>query len=289
VERLAEGADEAAEKLFRQLVDGADTPNDVKNDARMALARQLYEHKRWEEAFTLYSQVDSPLPLQDAVLLEKSWDRVAAGDEQRALGLIVSLGAPIFQRLLQPERSLITAPAEKRLCQFRAAHLAVLDFRHRYGELVARIRERLPIAEDPLVRQALVGRDDLVPERRLQRVLEEEKGRVGQVGDRALRDHLTVLYTSRLGRVGAAVGRRMRSAREALTEEILRVDEQMTILDYEIGVGLFKSSGEALTQKRELFGAVPRGGSRVYYRFSGEYWSDELQDLAVFANDRCVR
>jgi len=27
----------------------------------------------------------------------------------------------------------------------------------------------------------------------------------------------------------------------------------------------------------------------VYFRFDGEYWSDELRDYVVLAEDRCLR
>jgi hypothetical protein len=289
VERIVQGNEEGAEKLLQEVIDAGDAPNDVRNDARLALARQRYEKKRFEDAFLLYSAVDYPLPLQDAVMQEKAWDRIAAQDEQRALGLVVSLGAPVFNRLFTPERDLISAIAEKRLCQFRAAHLAVLSFRERYGPLVAKIRERLPIGDEPIIKHALLGRDDLVPERRTQRLLELEKARLSQIGDRPLRDELTNIYTVRLAKADAQVARRLKRATEAISEELLRIDEQMTILDYEIGVGLFKASGEKDASKRIVHRKIPYGGEVTYFRFSGEYWSDELPDLAVFADDRCVR
>jgi hypothetical protein len=30
------------------------------------------------------------------------------------------------------------------------------------------------------------------------------------------------------------------------------------------------------------------GGKKVGYRFDGEFWTDELDDLVVFAEDRCI-
>jgi hypothetical protein len=34
---------------------------------------------------------------------------------------------------------------------------------------------------------------------------------------------------------------------------------------------------------------IPYGSQSVYFRFDGEYWSDEIGDYTVFAEDRCVR
>jgi hypothetical protein len=50
-----------------------------------------------------------------------------------------------------------------------------------------------------------------------------------------------------------------------------------------------------LRGRRRPFGAsekptvdVPLTGDRVFYPFSGEYWTDELDDLLVIAEDRCI-
>jgi len=33
---------------------------------------------------------------------------------------------------------------------------------------------------------------------------------------------------------------------------------------------------------------VPLSGERVFFPFTGEYWTDEMDDLVVVAEDRCV-
>jgi hypothetical protein len=137
--------DEGAEKLLRQILDNAAAPADVRNLASLALARLLYERKNYEEAWTLYAQVRLPLVEQDVVLLEWAWDRIASEDNQRSLGMVVGLGAPIYRRLFAPERDLIRAMALRRLCQYRAAHLAVRDFREHYGALVRKVRDRVRV------------------------------------------------------------------------------------------------------------------------------------------------
>ena len=84
--------------------------------------------------------------------------------------------------------------------------------------------------------------------------------------------------------------RRDNLALHAKLDELLRVDEQMNIIDYEIGVGLFKRSREeSLSRERKAHLAAPVDSRDVFYRFDGEYWSDELNDYSVFADDRCVQ
>jgi hypothetical protein len=292
VERIAQQNDEAAEKLLQPIIDADAAPDAVRNDARQALARLYYEQKKFDEAFTLYLKVDSPLQLQDLVLLEKAWDRVASHDEPRALGMVVGLGAPVYHRLFAPERALIRAVALKRLCQFRAAHVAVLDFRDEYGPTLAKIHERQSLNTDPVLLKAVNARNDLLPTLHWRDLLKDAKEKTKDVIDKPLRDHLNQVYDMKLGEAQAAMNRGLDYAFERVAEELLRVNEQLTILDYEIGVGLFKSGSSTGLISRTLTawsGKVPYGSERVYYRFSGEYWSDELQDFVVLAPDRCVK
>ena len=79
-------------------------------------------------------------------------------------------------------------------------------------------------------------------------------------------------------------------ALDAVSDQLLAVDEQMTILDYEIGVGLFKGlAGADRDRAPQAEGPIPPGGPRAFFRFDGEYWSDEIQDYEVRAEDRCLR
>ena len=75
---------------------------------------------------------------------------------------------------------------------------------------------------------------------------------------------------------------------DKVADELLRIDEQMSLVDYEMGAGLFKSGeGNALGAPKSI--DIPQGTDEVYFKFDGEYWSDELADFSVLATDRCVR
>src|SRR5262249_3289732 len=227
VERLAHGKEHAAEKLLRAILESEKAPGDVRNDARLALARLLYEQKKHGEAFELYSKMDSPLPAQDVVLLEKAWTKVADRDQTRALGMVVGLGAPVYGRLFAPERALIRGVALNRLCQFRAAHLVVLDFRRIYKDALARIRERRPLADDATLKRAALGREELQPARRWREHLVSEQERLGDISDRALRAYLEGIYKTKRAAADQVFQRALGRTLAKVAEELLRVDEQM--------------------------------------------------------------
>ncbi len=290
VERIQQHNEEGAEKLLRQILEASAAPGAVRTVAALALARILYERKSYDEAFTYYSQVKLPLVEQDLVLLERAWDRVGADDHQRALGMVVGLGAPIFRRVFAPERELIRALALRKLCQYRLAHLAVRDFHEHYGSLVRKARERSGLREDPKIVQWASWGTRLAAFARMRTRLHTESARVKKVSDNQLEDHLEMLYAARLAFIEGNLRRGLPRAIERVVDELLRVNEQMDLIDYEIGAGLVKPGARQgaakITARR---GALPYGSPKVYFEFDGEYWSDELNDFAVLADDRCLR
>ncbi|MGA2451033.1 MAG: hypothetical protein ABTD50_20415 [Polyangiaceae bacterium] len=290
VQDIAQHEDEVAAKELTDIVEAkADLPFEVRNQARLALARILYEKKQYEGAWRIYSSIDSPLPLQDVVMVERAWDRVASGDQQRALGLLVGLEAPVFHAIFSPERYLIRGIALRRICQYRAAHLAVRAFRADYGQAIDKIKSRASLRDDPTIRSwAVEGTPSLRTAWRIQSILNRENATVGAVADKPLRVHLETLYRSALAMTSRAIERDLVDAVDRVADELLRIDEQMSLVDYEMGAGLFKS-GEAKTLGAPKSIDIPQSTDDVYFKFDGEYWSDELGDYSVLATDRCVR
>jgi tetratricopeptide (TPR) repeat protein len=291
VEQVAKKEDDAAATELRAIATAtAEVPFEIKNQARIALGRILYEKKSYEDAWQSYSQVDSPLPLQDVVMVERAWDRVASGDQQRALGLLVGLGAPVFHDVFAPERYLIRGIALRRLCQYRAAHVAAREFRRTYGPTIEKIRARTSLKEDLTLRKwAVAGTRQLREYDRILGMLTSERAVLGAVRDKPLHDHLDAIYAAEVAAVGGTIDRGLEGATEKVAEELLRIDEQMSLVDYEIGAGLFKSSGEVGAAVTPRSVEVPYATRDVYFKFDGEFWSDELRDYSVLAEDRCVR
>jgi hypothetical protein len=291
VDRLNRHDDDHAAHDFRDIVVATgDVPAEIRNEARLALARMLYERKQYGEAWRLYSQIESTLPFQDLIMLEKAWDRTAGGDQQRALGLLVGLGAPVFHNVFAPERDLIRAMALRKLCQYRPAHTAVHDFRAAFGSVLSRIHDRAPLLSDPEIRRwAIAGTKTLERKEHMREALAGEKRRLSSVRDKALRDHLDAIYTANLSNVDGQIGREIGDAVDHVADELLRIDEQMSLIDYEIGAGLFTSGDKATTQRGMRPEEVPLGSQLVYFKFDGEYWTDEVREYTVLAEDRCLR
>jgi tetratricopeptide (TPR) repeat protein len=289
VERINQKNDEGAEKLLRQILEAKAAPHDVRNLAALALARVLYERKNYDEAFTFYSQAHLPLVEQDMVLLERAWDRIGAEDEQRALGMVVGLGAPIFRRVFAPERELLRALALRRLCQYRLAHQVVQEFHQNYAAVVRKARDRAGLREDTRIVDWASWGTRLAGFARMRTRMTTEIALAGKISDDKLETHLRTLYKARLRFVEDGLRRGLPPAIERVVDELLRVDEQMNLIDYEISAGLVKAGVKRGASSNVQSWELPMGSPQVFFPFDGEYWSDELNDFAVLADDRCLR
>ena len=70
--------------------------------------------------------------------------------------------------------------------------------------------------------------------------------------------------------------------------ELLEIEEQINLLDYEIGLDIFKrlkAQGARQTTEQPL--KIPYDSANVYYEFDTEYWNDELHSYKFFILSRC--
>src|SRR5262249_39510673 len=153
-----------------------------------------------------------------------------------------------------------------RLCEFRAAHLTVLAFRDTYSEALTKIRERKNFADDKLLHTAALSTEALHNVEKTRMKLAEEREQVSNIGDQRMRDTLRSVYDLRLARAEAIIARGLDSALVKVADELLRVDEQMNIIDYEIGVGLFKRSREeSMSRERKAHLDTQVDARNVFY------------------------
>jgi len=263
--------------------------------ARLVRARLLYEQKKNDEALAEYLRVKhTDLTPAGGVLLERAWARFRTGAYHDSMGMIYSLMAPSNRELFLPEQYILRGLIYQRFCHFRAAKAAVADFRARYGKALAEVRAGKPPQDVAAVRLAALERPEVVPHNRIYQAVVSERAKLLEHRKDLLRgglfDQLKKIYDALEVQAGRTLGRALKRGAHAVAEEILESEEQANLLEYEVGVAIFRrmadSAGRGLT--RAPAEKVPRGGPRIYYRFDGEFWTDELPDMRFLIQDRCV-
>lgn len=271
-------------------------PPDLAADVERSLARLAMEKGDYTEAIAHYEAVRRLAPGQRAggdaeLLLEMAWAHYHQGDARRALGLLLALDAPIYATLIAPERFLLEALALRRLCQFGPARQAAVRLRARHGEAINDLRRGVAPTASSAVRAAARGRQGLSALSTFVDRLEVEAAQVEsnrrRLGD-ALGDRLTRLYADGMAdarrRLEAALGQEA----DALAAELLASEEDVGLILHELGVGLLRGRRRPPGPAEVAAYEASAGPHSTRFPFTGEFWTDELDDLLVVAEDRCI-
>ncbi|MCC6746252.1 MAG: hypothetical protein IT371_01250 [Deltaproteobacteria bacterium] len=266
----------------------------IRGQALHALARLLYEHKRFGAAYETLGQIPKNTELSSEILLERAWAKYKAGDPHRAMGLLYALDAPVYKALFAPEKYVLRGLIYRRFCHFRAAKIAARRFRIHYANTLRDIRQGDEVRDIGRVRAAALRR---VQSRKLHlfaralreeiRKLDRQEEEWGKIG---LLKNLHTLYRRKDEQARAELDRSLDVSAREVAEEMLNAEEQVNLLEYEVGQAIFQrvadTTGVARGQKKAA--KVPVSSERIYYRFGGEYWTDELPNYKFNIEDRCV-
>ena len=71
-----------------------------------------------------------------------------------------------------------------------------------------------------------------------------------------------------------------------LASELLDAEEGVRLVVHELSVSMLRGRRRPEGAAERPAEAVPVGGDNAFYGFTGEFWTDELDDLVVKAGDR---
>ena len=266
----------------------------IRGKALHTLARLLFEQKQFAAAYGTLGNVPRGSELGSEILLERAWSKYKAGDPHRAMGLLYALDAPVFRKLFAPEKYLLRGLIYRRFCHFRAAKIAARRFRTEFGAALQQIREGKPLDEIGRVREAALRRIQSMKLHLFVRSLRQEYAKLEDAGDEwrsaGLYKHLRTLYKQKIDQMKGELERSLEESTREVAEEMLDAEEQVNLLEYEVGQAIFQrvSESASASEARKAAPKVPISAERVYYKFSGEYWTDELPHYKFNIEDRCV-
>ncbi|HTS79244.1 MAG TPA: hypothetical protein VMH40_01480 [Myxococcaceae bacterium] len=265
---------------------------EARNEARLAVARLRYEKKDYEGALKAYDMVQLPSldPGRATLYLEEAWTRYNLGQLRATIGLLTTLDAPSFRDEFLPDKYILRALVYRDLCQFLPAKRAAKELTRRFSDSLEAIRDRDDLTQDFRLRRAANSHGST---RRAARFLEslniegENLGRhAGGFGDR-LYKHLTKIYDLAHAEAERIYQQRLRDAVREEADKLLRADEQVRLMEYEVGLKLYEriKRGAKLAQPEK---EIPLTATQIGFKFTGEYWNDELRSYRVSIPSRCI-
>ncbi|AKU92129.1 hypothetical protein [Vulgatibacter incomptus] len=281
-----------------ELVDAilAATPEpDVEQEALLVQGRLLFEAGRIGDAVASFRRVRGTLNVPGGeVLLERAWAHYREGRLHEAMGLIFALGAPANVDLFLPDAYVLKGLIYQRFCHFRAARRASAEFRERFGEAITEVEAGTEPGRIAVVAQAASILPNVRSVLRVSDAVREERALLGRQGSwmvaGGLRAHLDHVYDQVGSKLEWKRSRVLASGADEAAERLLAAREQANLLEYEVGVSIHKrvNDSEGKAWRRPEVQVIPRTGDTTFYRFNGEFWSDELPDMRFLIENRCV-
>lgn len=289
VRLVAERKLEDGEKDLEKILELKRLPRDLETDVRRSLARIRFEQRDFEGALEHYETIRQLAPDDPGLLLEMAWSHYYLGDSRRALGLLLALDAPVYQDLIAPERFLLEALCLRRLCQFKPARRAAVRLRSRHGDAIEDLYNGVPLMESEALMNAGRRRGLSQPLADLRRRLELELATIEDLGlGKQLTAGLKTIYDRGLQDAKRREREALVTDVEAVAEELLEAEEGVRLILHELSVALLRGRRRPSGPDEVPAVEIPSGGDRVFYNFIGEFWTDELDDLVILVEDRCI-
>jgi hypothetical protein len=321
---LAAGDAAGATREFMAVVDLPARPGDAaaaerRDKAWLQLARLAYQGGDDALAARLYQKVGRGAPEWLDALFEASWAHFRRGEDEKALGNLLTLHAPFFQERFFPESFVLKALVLYENCRYPDARRALADFQQRYQPLYDALVQALAALPTPQSASDLIARGPVGVQQLVPAAAREEVARLEQAGD--LRAALAA--AAQLAQEIDSIDRRpepfrssaliarvaplARKARARLLETagrklLARIDAERATLRELIGQSL-RLSYEIAGREKELAGAAPDAAliaqpqadppqvadDEELWPFQGEYWRDELGSYRYQLGQRCRR
>ena len=179
------------------------------------------------------------------------------------------------------------------MCHYIPAKREIRRFRFRFGRTLQNIGDRIDLREDDVLRTAALQRGQLGRVASFRRKLSDEATRIDTIGgswvEVGLDEQLRQMYELKAQQVDLELAAELRRATREVAQELVDFEEQMYLLDYEVGLAIYrrlrKEDARRPTEADDL--SIPLAGENVFYKFEDEFWNDELPTYDFLVENRC--
>ncbi len=307
------GADQAAVNAWQEVVrvlnprGGARLDPKLREMAFLSLARVHYGYKQFDRAAYYYDQIDRDSENWLTALFEASWSYYQRGDFEKALGNLLTLHSPFFEREYFPESQLVKAIIYFEACRYGEARQITDEFLDRYTTVMNEIEKLAASGEsgekiyDRIAQLQAGGGEDDVTARLVSLALSDPEIRTSRAVLTQVNDQQTQLSKMseqfRASKLGEETKESIAKAQLAHAKEAGEVTRKKFerelyalkgLLAQALRVKLEVARSERETIERKIRGeqggdkivpAVPRtvvDDEHHYWPYEGEYWRDEL-------------
>ncbi len=273
--------------LLKQILRSDQPSRNLQDEARKTLARLLYEQQKFEEADFMYAQIQRSILEQAENLLERAWAEYRMGNAETAMGLLYAFEAPSFSDAFKPEYYILKSFIYKDVCHYDKAMTVIEEFRSRYGGALDIIYRRQPTVDNHALMLYLLNKKHIDQIWQFLELLEKERAACTEFKDQALRSYLEKLYDLQIKQSRNKLKQLIEEGYEKAADDLLRYEENAHLMEYEIGLDMYKRVYEVHYQEDRKEQTAAKAPKRAVFPFQGEFWNDELADYQVTLPNKC--
>lgn len=292
---------------------------DLHNLASLSLARLAYQAKQYNQAVYYYQAVEANSPFARESMFENAWALYRLGEFNRSLGALHPLGTSYFESRDLPELWILRSLNYLKLCRFDEAQRAANTFENDARQSVPLLNnsrsqisrlhfdrvsdfsntELLPWVKNIFLNDPVINKDMTS-----EAILREEQSRLAvlknnpRVPDAEIRYSVFEALSAQLDKKIAAIAGALRPYITGRLDEILgeyrSQRERLDFLRFEIYSqanrfpgALERPEAKKLLAKKEFLPGVFTKGHEILWRYTGEFWLDELRGYDYFIPSEC--
>lgn len=285
---LLAGYSGGAYTQFEAVMNSPVTRVPTARQARLNLARLLFEKRDYKASIATYTAIELPTRERARSLNELAWSYYHDRVYGKALGAIRALKSRYFSVLVSPETYLLEILIYRELCHFKHVKDLAAEFMSAFKPVFSAIERRRPLENIPQFLQMLL--QEGVLQRRAnaiqsvraeRRVLEKQRW-----ADDEQRQSLVEFGKKRERLIDAEITRVLRTRGDSMANAFLDLREQVWFLDYEAAMRMIQLNEDANNQYEP-----PKANAVkpevMFWPANQESWKDELLDYENLVHDAC--
>ncbi|MEZ4813966.1 MAG: hypothetical protein R3A80_02000 [Bdellovibrionota bacterium] len=288
--------------------------------ANISLGRLAYQAELYNQAVYYYNEIPTGSPYVRDAFFESAWALYRAGEFNRSQGYLHPLGSSYFEQRDFADLWTLRSLNYLKLCRFEEATKSVNTFEAMHGKTVSDLKSaiatiqdakfsklsdvddnKLPswvnnvILEDPLVLEDKEREHKLFAERKMLAALEANPNVSDAALKKGARDFFDKIIDRRLSFLIKSVKPYVLTRLQEVLRDYAAEKPKIDILRYEIysqatkfPEAVKRTQAKRLIEEDEFLPGVFLKGKEILWRYSGEYWEDELRGYDYFIPTECT-
>ncbi len=275
-------------KIFDNLRQNEQASTFLRGKAQRQQARLIFEKGDFEKSFDYLKSLQSVQDDTGALLLERAWNKFYLKHYSKSLGLLTAINDPMFEKTQTPESDVLQMLIYKDLCQYESVFDVKDRFQKKYLKSINKIKKRADLSEDPVLKKWALQNFELKTQASYITGLRIDKKWMQQnFSDTDMQSMIEAKSLLKEKQIDNQISMILRKEVRRVSEKLLDFNEQINFLDYQTKVDSLKLKKNIKDKNYRPESISLMTFDRLYWKYEGELWIDEIENLRVLIQSRC--